>query len=91
MVESEVTPRSWSEPVLTVEYNPGRDAIEIFCDGEGLDLLLDRLARLKKNGGHAHLMTPAWAGDELSETRQGPDNRLYNHLVIALAPEEAEE
>ncbi|HVH12707.1 MAG TPA: Imm32 family immunity protein, partial [Longimicrobium sp.] len=76
------------EPVLTVEFNPRIDAVEIFCDGEGLDLLLDKLTRLKKNGGHTHLMTPTWAGDELSETRQGPDNRLLNHLVIALAPEE---
>jgi hypothetical protein len=70
--------------VLTVEY--GNDVVEINCDEGGLDLLIRKLQMLKKNGGHQHLMTPSWAGDELTENKQGPDNILINHLRIALAP-----
>jgi hypothetical protein len=75
--------------MLTVEYNPKIDAIEIFCDRDGLELLLDKLMRLKDRGGHTHLLTPAWAGDELSEELQRRENKLLNHLVIALAPDES--
>jgi hypothetical protein len=73
--------------MLTVEYNPEIEAVEIFCDREGLDLLIDKLTRLRDRGGHTHLMTPAWAGDELTEERYRPGNTLFNHLMIALAPD----
>jgi hypothetical protein len=74
--------------MLTVEHNPKIDAVEIFCDRDGLELLIGKLTRLKDRGGHIHLMTPAWAGDELTEERYRPNNKLFNHLMIALAPDE---
>ncbi|MCA1790138.1 MAG: immunity protein 32 [Thioalkalivibrio sp.] len=74
--------------MLTVEHNPEIDAIEVFCDRDGLELLIDKLMRLKDRGGHTHLLTPGWAGDELSEALQREGNKLFNHLVIALAPDD---
>ncbi|MDT8071089.1 MAG: Imm32 family immunity protein [Terriglobia bacterium] len=70
--------------MLTVEY--GNDVVEINCDEPGLDLLIRKLQLLKQHGGHQHLMTPSWAGDELTEEKQGPENILIHHLRIALAP-----
>jgi Immunity protein 32 len=78
--------------ILTVELNDANDAqeaVEITFDHEGLALLLERLARLGQRDApdHEHLMTPAWAGNELSEERQGgAGNRLVHHLRLQLVP-----
>jgi hypothetical protein len=66
---------------FTVELTPDHDVVEVHCDREGLDLLIRSLERLR-DGGHDHLMTPAWAGWELTETKHGPSNELINHLMI---------
>lgn len=71
--------------MLTVEYNQEREAVELYCDVEGLDRLLRKLTWLKERGGHLHFRTPTWAGDELTEELQGAGNRLINHLVISTA------
>ena len=74
--------------LLTVE-NDKEEKIEIFMDVEGLDLLVDRLNKLRRNaemGDHDHLMTPSWAGWELTEDKQGVDNELINHLCLILKP-----
>lgn len=70
--------------MLTVESNETAQAIEIFCDSDGLETLVRKLEILRAKGGHVHLMTPAWAGDELTEEVQGEGNRLLNHLRIVL-------
>ncbi len=72
--------------LFTVEYH--KDGIvEIYCDKEGLSLLITRLMRLQKDGkGHEHFMTPSWAGNELTEEKQYPENELINHLCIMLKP-----
>jgi Immunity protein 32 len=72
--------------LLTVEYDP-KGVVEIHSDKEGLDLLLTRLQALKAHGGHEHLMTPAWAGNELTEEKQGAESELINHLKITLWPD----
>ncbi|HEY2930855.1 MAG TPA: Imm32 family immunity protein [Acidobacteriota bacterium] len=36
-----------------------------------------------ETGGHDHLMTPAWAGHELTEERQGDNTKLVNMVTIA--------
>ena len=72
--------------LLTVEYNK-EDGVEIHCDSEGLELLVSKLNVLKQHGGHEHLMTPAWAGTELTEEKQGDGNELINHLKILLWPD----
>ncbi len=76
--------------LLTVEHklgtggNPNEAEVEIFCDREGLDLLLRKLSVLKERGGHVHLMSPSWAGNELTEEKQGESTVLINHLRVML-------
>lgn len=73
--------------LLTVEYDSKAESVEIYCDREGLELLIRKLNMLAQNGGHTHLMTPSWAGNELTEVKQAGNTELINHLVIALKPE----
>lgn len=73
--------------MLTVEHDEKKENIEIFCDREGIELLLKKLTFLANNGGHVHLMTPSWAGNELTEDKQGTNTVLINHLKIVLKPE----
>jgi hypothetical protein len=61
--------------------------VEIYLDREGLSLLIKKLKMLESEGGHVHLMTPAWAGNELSEKLIGKGNTLVNHLCIMLQPD----
>ena len=71
-----------------IEKKIDRIEVEIYCDEKGIDLLIDELIKLKKYGGHTHLMTPSWAGNELTEEKQGGDeNILVNHLCIIMKPE----
>lgn len=72
--------------MLTVEFNKKDESIEIFCDREGLEILAKKINILSTKGGHIHLMTPSWAGSELSEEKQGLENELVNHLRIVLKP-----
>jgi hypothetical protein len=73
--------------LLTIEKDPGAEEVEIFCDPEGLDSLINTLERLRKHRGHEHLMTPAWVGHALTEDRQRAGNELVHHLRITLRPE----
>ncbi|MEI6202181.1 MAG: Imm32 family immunity protein [Enhydrobacter sp.] len=68
--------------MLTVEFNEQGECIEIYFDDDGLHALELAISRLRRRGGHDHLMTPALAGTELSEKLQGSGNRLMNHLVL---------
>ena len=80
--------------LLTVEVDPSEecnstnweiDEVVICFDEEGLELLEYKLKLLRQGKGpdHEHLMTPSWAGNELTEEKQG-DSRsiLINHLRI---------
>jgi len=69
--------------LLSVEFQPDHE-LDIICDEDGIELLIDKLSKLKKNGGHAHLMTPSWAGDELTEDRYSDNSVLVNHVRIVL-------
>jgi hypothetical protein len=76
--------------ILTIEIRnmstPEIAEAEIYCDAEGLELLTRKIGFLKP-GTHAHLMTPSWAGDELTELPQGgKDTILLNHLCISVKP-----
>jgi hypothetical protein len=66
---------------------PDKAEVEIFLDRNGIDLLIKKLQWLKKSGGHVHLMTPAWAGNELSEIKFGKKSTLVNHLCVAIINE----
>ena len=64
----------------------GKAEVEIFCDSEGLALLTKHLEHLKSGSSHVHLMTPAWAGNELGEKLFGNGTVLANHLRITMVP-----
>ena len=75
--------------LLTVEHN-SKGTVELFMDPEGRKLLIAVLQRLTVNDSaidHEHLMTPSWAGTELTEELQNPANDLINKLTIFLVPE----
>lgn len=72
--------------MLTFEYDPEAQ-LEIYCDHDGLETLLRELIILKERGGHAHLMTPSWAGQELTEDRQGEHTTLIHHVLIRIKPD----
>jgi len=59
------------------------DEVAISFDEKGLELLLEKISSLKGKKDHLHLMTPSWAGDELTEEGQeGEKYTLVNHLRI---------
>jgi len=73
--------------LLTVEIKDAREAREaeaVICfDDEGLEFLINKLIRLRGKPDHEHLMTPAWAGNELTEKKQGGEEyELINHLRL---------
>jgi|GEM_PF-1622808 len=73
--------------MLTVEVKNDQsnniEEVAICYDKEGLDELIKHLEGLRKKPGHTHLMTPSWAGTELSETKQGgKEYTLANHLRL---------
>jgi Immunity protein 32 len=76
--------------LLTVELrNPlkateGMAEVEIYCDSSGLSELSRQIQFLLANETHVHLMTPAWAGQELTEISQGVGTTLVHHLRISL-------
>lgn len=78
--------------MLTVEMKNGEEAplgkteVEVYCDSEGLELLLAQLQHLKDGSRHIHLMTSSWAGNELDEVKHGAGNTVINHLKVILLP-----
>jgi hypothetical protein len=40
--------------LLTIEYQSEAQELDIVCDGEGIELLMDRLKKLKDGGGDTH-------------------------------------
>lgn len=70
--------------ILTVEKEKSKDGeIAITFDEEGLDYLILKLKRLKGRKDHDHLMTPSWAGYELTEEKQGGNKyELVNQLRL---------
>ena len=77
--------------ILTVELELAREKVApdsyrevaICFDAEGLDRLIGKLQSLRARNDHVHLMTPSWAGDDLTEEKQGgPQYTLVNHLRL---------
>lgn len=72
--------------MITVEIKdisrPKEAEVEIYMDRQGISLLIGILRALESKGGHDHLMTPSWAGDELDEKLVGKENTLVNHLRL---------
>ena len=74
--------------MLTVEINREEHRVEIYLDNEGLRTLQKSIEYRRKHGGHEHLMTPSWAGNELSEMAQGKVTEIVNHLLIVFRKKE---
>lgn len=74
---------------LTVELQKGEHPEVALCfDAEGLDLLIRKLEHLRSKGVHLHLMTPAWAGQELTEELAGGQQyHLINSLRLVRLPD----
>jgi len=72
---------------LTVEAKRREDQpveeVAMCFDDDGLITLIDKLQRLRGKRDHSHLMTPSWAGSELTEEKQGgAEYELVNHLRL---------
>ena len=76
--------------MLTVEIRDASKAVEglaeveIYCDLSGLEDLLRQIRFLESGQTHVHLMTSAWAGQELGEVCQGEGTNLIHHLRISM-------
>ena len=77
--------------LLTVEIEKPKNSynikevpeVAICFDDEGLEHFIRRLKSLKGKRDHEHLMTPAYAGTDLTEVKQGgEDYILINHLRL---------
>jgi hypothetical protein len=74
--------------LLTVELtdtdNINEVEVAICFDDEGLENLIKSLMKLRGiKKDHDHLMTPAWGGHELSDTKKGgKESILVNHLRL---------
>jgi hypothetical protein len=68
--------------ILTFELAKGSKELDIHFDEKGLEMLISMLQGLKGKTDHDHLMTPSWAGTELSEETQSDESELINKVTI---------
>lgn len=70
--------------ILTVEKEKTEQGeIAICFDRDGLEFLMAKPSALGNRQSHLHLMSPSWAGDELTEVLQGGDRyELCNSLRL---------
>jgi hypothetical protein len=74
--------------LLTVEKEKSEHGeIAICFDEEELEFRIAKLSKLREKQDHLHLMTPGWAGNELTEVSQGGDRyELCNSLGLVRLP-----
>lgn len=65
---------------LTVEIDRARQLVLVSCDLAGLERLLEQLTLLKRTKDHVHLMSDAWGGCDLTETKVSGESELVHHL-----------
>ena len=71
--------------VLSVSTSSDGNVVFIHADKPGLDFLIEKLSRLRNHiqndeSEHEHFMTPAWAGNELSERKMDQNERQVHHI-----------
>jgi hypothetical protein len=73
-----------SNRLLTFECDGQRQVVEVHANQEGLDYLIEALSRLRDSAipDHIHMMTPAWGGQELSETNQNVEFAHLQHVKV---------
>jgi hypothetical protein len=72
--------------LITFEIDQSCETLEIHLNDEGLDELVRRVERLRSSSesGHDHLLTPAWGGTELTESKQNASTKLINKVTVFL-------
>jgi hypothetical protein len=74
--------------LLTVELSPQGDEIDIHMNREGLNDFIKYLHNLAEGHlplpCHNHLMTPAWAGNELTDEKQSENGAVINKVTLRL-------
>jgi hypothetical protein len=80
--------RSREAGVISIVHNETLDAIEIYLDSKGADLLIATLEKLKSDGGHLHLYA---TNDDLGVSTVSPyrEKTVYGELVVDILPSEA--
>jgi hypothetical protein len=73
--------------VVTVEYDPEREALNIYGDAAGLLDLAETLRRLVATTQpgemeHIHLMSPSWGGSSLADEQQSAGGQVVRHLKV---------
>ena len=68
--------------VLTVKWDSAGQELDVLCDDKGIELLINRLQILQRHGGHDHLMTESWSGNELTEQPHREGEILINHVRL---------
>ena len=78
---------------LTVELQKSDYPEVVLCfDAEGLDVLIRKLEYLRMKVDHLHLMTPAWAGQDLTEDLVGGEQyQLINSLRLVRIADSTEQ
>ncbi len=72
-----------SDYTLTFELRERHNVLDIHCNDEGLENLIDALTLLVEGKhDHLHLMTPSWGGVDLSENKQSETSTLLNQVNI---------
>ena len=70
--------------MLTFEMQEKGDVAEIHFDEEGRELLIRLLLQIKPPWNHEHLMSEAWAGNELDNEPFNKNNTVLNMVNVYL-------
>ncbi len=64
----------------------GEAEVEIFLDANGIEFLRYQLDLIEGGESHVHLMSPAWAGDELSDKPMNNDSNfaVVHHVKLVM-------
>ena len=69
--------------MVVFEFDEEQERVEIHGTSEDLRELSNIIAKqAERIDDHDHLMTPSWAGDELSEKLVNKKDKLINHVAI---------
>lgn len=68
--------------MLSFQIADAGKVIQVFCDDDGLDLLISKLVNMKdKNLGHIHLRTPSAGGDVLNDKTPWGDDAVTEVII----------
>lgn len=71
-----------SSRLLTFELSLDGTTLDIHGNADGLAVLQNAISRAVERKSHEHLMSPSWAGDELTEEPQGEGTNLLKKVTI---------